>query len=571
MRALFAFDRKTSDEEVLFKFVLWGGTFFPGYFMDETKTDVIDDAPYHADIDAGNLSVYRGTKPLPDGKSVFLDIAYRGGAKTTRTKLFMGYVISNDVDHHRRYMKILSEDDRNSKQSVTDIYNMFVDRKVRHFYPEIFAKTPEKRADTMKDFETATNVKLIASTVGVEQRGQIQDEFRPDFVWFDDFESRKTLRSAIRLQDVWDNMQEAYDGLSRRGGALYTCNYLSERGNVHKLVERYPDNTLIIPIHGSVYITRSGGVLDVRHEKGKPTWPAAYTMKEVEGKLASADDPAGEYLCTPAAGADVYFDRRKLDKMEKKEPIDTISGFKIFHDYDPSHRYGGAHDVASGTGLDHSTSVFIDFTQMPAQVVATFKSNTIKPTQFGDEIVREANMFGQPIVAPENNKYDTVIARLRERQYPNIYVMYEKPTKAGAPSRIRQWGWNTNSLSKATMLDALSKAVRDGHLELSDPDLIAEARAYTRDDLLDKEEDPRLATRHFDLLIAAAIAWQMKNHATSTDEGEDSYEQPAYEPTSEYEESGEPTEPIIPRPIFANEMNDDYEQPPYQGQSDFES
>jgi hypothetical protein len=66
------------------------------------------------------------------------------------------------------------------------------------------------------------------------------------------------------------------------------------------------------------------------------------------------------------------------------------------------------------------------------------------------------------------------------------------------------------------MLMDLRKAVEDGHLELSDPDLIAELRSYTRDDLMDRDEDVRLTTRHFDLLIAAAIAWQMRHHATKS-------------------------------------------------------
>ena len=48
---------------------------------------------------------------------------------------------------------------------------------------------------------------------------------------------------------------------------------------------------------------------------------------------------------------------------------------------------------------------------------------------------------------------------------------------------------------------------------LIDPDLIAELRGYTRDDLMDKDEDVRLTTRHFDLLMACAIAWQMRFHA----------------------------------------------------------
>jgi len=78
------------------------------------------------------------------------------------------------------------------------------------------------------------------------------------------------------------------------------------------------------------------------------------------------------------------------------------------------------------------------------------------------------------------------------------------------------------------MLFEFKQAVEDGFLELSDPDLIAEVKSYTRDDLMDRDEDPRLVTRHFDLLMAAAIAWQMRNHAEVKKEG-DGYQQGAYE------------------------------------------
>jgi hypothetical protein len=64
------------------------------------------------------------------------------------------------------------------------------------------------------------------------------------------------------------------------------------------------------------------------------------------------------------------------------------------------------------------------------------------------------------------------------------------------------------------MLMDLRKVVEGGMLNLSDPDLIAELRSYTRDDLMDRDEAVRLTTRHFDLLIAAAIAWQMPSFAT---------------------------------------------------------
>lgn len=500
LRALFAFDDTNTEQEILLKYNLWNRWFFPQYFK-------ADDAPFHEDIDRNNLAVYR------NDLSSFVDIIFRGGAKTTRTKLFAAFVISNDMEHFRKYFKVLTKDVQNAKQVVTDIFNMLINPRVAYYYPEIFEKSVEKREETMASFTTATGVKVRAGTVGTDQRGQLQEDARPDFVWFDDFETRKTLRSAVETQAIWDNMEEARTGLSKDGGCIYTCNYLSERGNVHKLVQKAPGReVLVVPIEF----------------RGRPMWPSAYTVADIERIRREAEDYAGEYLCEPSAGHDVFFDRTVLDRQLKKEPLKTVADFKMFHSFDPAHRYGAAFDVAGGVGLDSSASVFIDFSTVPNKVAATFKSNTIKPDVFGHEIIREADLYGRPILAPENNKFDMCIGVLRHEAYDNIYFTEEKQTRVGTPPRVRQYGWNTNSMTKPKMLFELKKAVEDGHLELSDPSLIAELRSYTRDDLMDRDEDVRLTTRHFDLLIACAIAWQMRNWAQVAKQ-EDNYQQPEYE------------------------------------------
>lgn len=445
---------------------------------------------------------------------------------TTRTKLFAAFAISNDMDHFRRYIKVLSADSANSQQIVTDVYNLLIKKVVLFYYPEIFMKTVEKREEKMSVFTTSTGVKMQSDSVGTDQRGDIQDDARPDFIWFDDFETRKTLRSAVITHAIKDNMQEAVDGLSITGGALYNCNYLSERGNVHTLVLKSPESCLITPIKGSI--------VNGTHVDGPPTWPAAYTPEQVETKLANTDDPAGEYLCTPSAGADVLFDRKILEKQEAKTPIRTIADFKIFHAYDPSHRYGSGHDVAGGVGLDSSTSVFIDFTTYPSKVVATFRSNTMRPNSFGHEIANQADRFGRPKVAVENNKFDECIGVLKRKNDTgmdiDLFFTEIDETIVGMPPRRRYFGWNTNSDTKPKMMFALKKAIEDGHLELSDPELTAEAKSYGRDDLMDSDEDVRLTTRHFDLLIACAIAYQMKDHAEvmPTNKGQD-YKQSDYE------------------------------------------
>ena len=491
VRELFAFDNNTEPLVIKKKFDIWARFFFPKYFQS-------GDAPFHTDGDVRRINLYKGI----NDKS-FVHIGFRGCAKTTRAKLFRAYVIACDKDHKRKYLRILSKDIGNAKQSVTDIYNILISPRVRALYPEIFEKTDAKREETMASFTTSTGVKVIAETIGTDQRGNIQDEARPDFDWYDDFETRVSLYSAITTKKIWDNMEEAKNGLAKDGVSEYTCNYISERGNVHKLVMKIK-NQLIVPIE----------------KDGEPTWNR-YTKEEIKKIKEEAEDYEGEYLCQPSASRDVYFDRDTLNSQEAKQPTQEIAGFKMFSRYRPDHRYGIGADIAGGVGLDSSCDVLIDFDTLPAQVVGIYRDNLIKPDIYGDELARHGDRFGQPIIAPENNKFDMCIGRLKQI-YPNEKI-FKMPQ---SDDKIRQgikadFGWNTNTYSKPKMLAHLAKAIEDGQLQLNDKDLIQSLKSYTRDDLMDRDEDVRLTTRHFDDVIALCIAWQMKDYATITGESKE--------------------------------------------------
>lgn len=490
-RALFAFNKEASPELIVLKFNIFIRYFFIQYL--ESK-----DAPFHEEIDIFNTRLYQG-----EIRS-FLDIVFRGGAKTTRTKLFLIFCLLNDEDRSKKFIKVLSYDRSNSKQFVTDVYNMLIQPKIRALYPEVLEKTDSKREETMSVFTTATGVKISAGTVGQSQRGDVQEEARPDLIVFDDFETRVTLRSAVITKAIWDNMQEALNGLSKDGGSIYICNYISEMGNVHKLVtDKVPkENQLIVPII----------------KDRESTWDR-YSLEDIKLIESEVDDFEGEYLCKPDASQDIYFDREQLDKMEVRLPLEEIAGFKIFRKYNPSHRYAGGHDIAGGVGLDSSTSVFIDFSTVPAQVVGTFYSNTVQPEAFGDEIYTESKYFGKCLVAPENNKFDQTILKAKQLG-ANIFKSIQGKTvkTLHVANPVYNYGWNTNSLTKSNMFNDLRRVINDGLLVLNDIDLIREAKSFTRNDLIDKEPDPRLVTRHFDLVTALAIAFQMKDHAEKTEE-----------------------------------------------------
>lgn len=484
-KALFIFNKDDSNEAVRIKFNLWSRHHFPKFFTSK-------DAPFHKDLDLANIEAYRGQI------NSFTDIAFRGASKTSRTKLFIAFVILNDTDRTKKYIKILSADLTNSKQITTDIYNMLI--SCEELYPNTFLKTDLKREETMASFTTYTEIKVIADTVNVDQRGALQNEARPDLILFEDFETRKTLRSATITKMIWDNMEEARTSLSKEGASIYNCNYLSERGNVHKLVlkkDKY-NKVLIIPI------------LD---KEGNSTWPARFTKEDIAQMKLEDDDFEGERMCEPSASNDIFFNRDILDKMEPKELLEDRAGFKIFYKFDPSHRIGSGHDVAGGVGLDSSTSVFIDFDTVPARVVATYKNNLIKPDVFGYEVKRESSIFGDNVAAIEKNNHGHTTIAIAKQEGVNQYFTQGKTVQIEniAP---KEYGWLTNGLSKPKMLFALAKAIEDGLLTLSDADLIQECKSYSRDDMMDRDNDPRLTTRHFDLLIACAIAWQMKDFAS---------------------------------------------------------
>jgi hypothetical protein len=475
--ALFQFDITEPQERILKKFRIWSRYFFPKFFGSR-------DALFHSQMDKGNLGVYI------NGRS-FLNIAFRGSSKTTRTKLFIAFCIANDTGHHRRYFKVLSKDLGNAKQTTTDVYNMLISKRVKALYPNIFQKTEAKREETMASFTTATGIKMTADTIGTDQRGQIQDESRPDFILFDDIETRMSLMSAPTTYKIWANIDEAMTGLAKGGGAIYCCNYISERGNVHKLVEKI-ENKLIVPIE----------------KDGIPTWDR-YNIEDIQRLKKDAEDYEGDYLCEPSASSDVYFDRASVDKQQPKAVIEEIAGLKLFKKYNPANRVGGAMDVGGGVGLDSSTSVFIDYDCIPAQVIATYKDNEIKPDAFAHEIARQGKRFGECYVAPEKNYGSTI--DILKTIYPTAQIhRTQRGTGKIVYTKSVEYGFETNGATKPTILADLAKALEDGLIELNDPDLIAEARSYSRGDLMDREIDPRLTTRHFDTLMACAIAWNIR-------------------------------------------------------------
>jgi len=490
--ALYQFNNSMGIKEIAKRF----NFFVIGNFVRYLKHK---QAPFHEEMLEHYIKSYLGDEK-------YLNIGYRGCAKTTLKKLFDVYVLLNDTSvKKKRYIKVLTKDLNNSKQIVTDVYNLIVE--TAWLYGDVFEKEGKiKREETMGSFTMKDGRKYASGTVGQVQRGQIQDAYRPDWLWVEDVEDSSTIRSMVQTQGIISKIDEAIQGMSDDGTYVVTANYISEEGTVEWFKNKKEIVTQITPI------------ID---KEGISTWDK-FTKEKIESIKNDAEDWQGDYLCDPTSGKDKFFDLGVVEKLlgQAKQYTSEVGFVKLWDEYKPHHKYGMGGDTSEGIGEDSNALALYDFSTNT--VIGTFHSNEIAPDLFGYEMARIGRTFGCCIVAPErNNTGYATIAALKEDQYPNIYkeVVKDKYTD----EQKEKLGWGTDRKTKPTMWFDFRKDFNDGLITIYDVELLEEIKKYTKADFNDRTTG--IITRHFDLLTAAVIGWQLRLMAIAIDENESDFEE----------------------------------------------
>lgn len=478
-RELFGFSPEDDERRILAKFKLFARSHYPRFFQSP-------DAPFHDQMLLGYARSYLG-------KQNGIAIGFRGCAKTSLLKLFVAFVLLNDRSRHRKYLRILSKDLVNSKQFVTDVYNLIVEAAPT--YGTLFEKDDKKREETMTGFTTTDGRKLTAGTVGQAQRGRLQDAYRPDYVIFEDVEDRESVSSIAITEGIIRQCDEAITGLSIDGTFHVNANYISDAGVVQWFLNRPGIASQVVPI------------VD---ESGRPTW-SRYTPEKVAELKASAEDWEGDYLCDPTRSGDRFFDADRVgaDLAGAEEPTRTSAGVRYWGSYQSHHRYGGGADLSDGVGKDSCALGLFDFTT--GELVASADDNQTAPDLFTMEFARVGREFGNCILAPEINTTSggIAISTLKDLEYPSLYQR-ELTDKTGFVLS-NQLGWHTNAKTKPQMFYEFRRDYNDGLIKIRDARVLREMKAFTKADLRDSRT--AAVTRHFDLLTAVCIAWQMRDHA----------------------------------------------------------
>jgi len=484
-KELFSFDSKTPIDKIIKKFKLFSRSQLIRYFSNKS-------APFHDGMIERTILSYLGQNTI--------DIGFRGCSKTTIKKLIRVFLLLNDTEHSRKYMKVLCRDITNSKQIVTDIYNMCLE--LAPIYGNVFEKKGEKKVEeTMTSFTMTSGVKLTAGTVGQKQRGHIQDAYRPDWIWFEDIEDSESISSQAITTAVIRKCDEAITGLSRNGNWELTANYISDTGSVQWFLDKKNIVKEITPI------AKEFTVKDKKIVHAVPTWDI-YSTSDIQALYDDSLDFFGDYMCDPNRAENKFFDVERIEEDMKKarKPIRTSGLTKYWGLYQPHHRFGQGSDHSEGIGEDSNTNAVFNFTT--GELVSTYANNEIAPDIATHEFSRIGGEYGNCMWAPEvNNKCGgIVLATVMSIGYPTLYR--QKIIKDGVEIDGQKVGWDTNSKTKNTMYFEFRRDYNDGLIHIYDIEVLKEMKAYGNADL--QEKTTGLITRHFDLLTAVVIAWQMR-------------------------------------------------------------
>lgn len=209
------------------------------------------------------------------------------------------------------------------------------------------------------------------------------------------------------------------------------------------------------------------------------------------------------------------FDGPMIEKHREEyqqEPLEVIGDYVIYKRYNKNHVYGLGADVSLGVKRDSSTIAIIDFTT--GELVLTYRNNEIDPVLFAHDIKKAALMYGGCIAAPEANSVGHTTCVTLNSIYSNVYTQYrEGSTESVTTNKL---GWLSTGLTKPRMLYDLSDAMTDELVKVYDEGALNEAKKMNKEDSLQVQTSTSTEkmTRHFDLVTAIAIAWQMRIYVT---------------------------------------------------------
>lgn len=532
----------TRDERV---FLCQERLYFNAFYFSEYFTHKIP--TFHAEM-------YEDLKELEQGKFKYLLWAmFRDSAKSSIGGVMDAvYDICYKKEH---YIIFDAEDKGNAEQALFDItVALQTNTKLIHDFGALYngqVSDEQKKMKRISKFITENDILVESISVYESVRGRRYKQYRPTKIILDDFENNITKRSALKTQAVIEHINETFGALSTGATITFLCNYISDNGSVEHLIQLAKNNP--------DFRVRMKAVM----EAGQIVWKDKFVLSDKEANELNSnienknrwkkslesiqrtlkEDYSSEMMNEPVSPTDLYFQRARIERdlalCANRLPIREIAGFKIYREYDASHKYAIGADTSMGRGKDACADVVGDFTCYPNAIIASYWNNKVPPDKYAHNLKKHAQEFGECLIGPEVNAESggTCVNELKHiYSVGRIYRRRPKKEEAG-DMPTKYLGWESNAATVPEMAIQFRTAYGDGLIEILCPELLKEMKRFTYSDLEESSKQKRgrsEVTKHFDLLRAAMICWAIRTQASLT-RARTAFVQPPSEGLSDFE------------------------------------
>lgn len=502
-------------------FLLWCMYYFPELFEYQL-------APFH----------YEMVEDLRfESASTVVWAMFRGSGKTIFAKLYCVYAVCEEIEDYILYD---CHEVEVAKNHLLDIAVWLqTNEKIVADYGQLFYESieegDEKRSKlkSSRNFITKNDIMLRAMSTQKTPRGANFRGKRPSIWIVDDFENETTVESYKAIEKCIKHIDTARSGLAKNAKMIFLCNYFATNGVVEYL------RTICKNDHTrSIFRKIDAETTNLLGDK-VPSWQGRFTLTDKEKLIQDYQFPnrpkktsleterlrlnAGgrpvyemEMLQQPQEAGTLYFD---IDKMKIQEPFlrkpDYIAGdWKFWGKFDINKMYVMGADTSAGQGGDHATAVLIQlaYAYEPAKVIGVFSSNKVDSKELGKQMVSTGKIFGQCLLAPEiNNTGYATVYEIRD-SYPISRLYHRMERDKDKVKKTDKLGFYTTTQNKPNILLNLKYAVQNGELIIHDQDIYTEICNYPMKEVSDLSRT-KMVTRHFDLVIATAIAFEARTQA----------------------------------------------------------
>jgi hypothetical protein len=189
--------------------------------------------------------------------------------------------------------------------------------------------------------------------------------------------------------------------------------------------------------------------------------------------------------CEFVGSSNTLIDGSKLRMIPYRDPIKRTDDFKIYSDPSAQRLYMIVADTARGTGNDYSAFVVFDITEMPYQVVATYRNNKVSTLLYPTYIHHFAKLYNNALILVETNDIGKQVVDIlhQDLEYDNlVYTALDGQTGqiiTGGFSGHSRLGVKTTRVVKKLGCSNFKTMIESDRLIINDFDLLSEMYRFS--------------------------------------------------------------------------------------------